>query len=114
MRFKLLFILVLLFFISSCASTENHKKIADSWKGQNADKLIIRWGPPHRSAALFNGGKILEYERKRYLTFFDRPEKYWCVTRFVTDSQGIIVDYILEGNDCTATESEYILRKGAM
>jgi hypothetical protein len=112
MRFKLFFILVFVFFISSCATTENHRKLVDSWKGRHSDDLIIRWGPPHNSAALSRGGKILEYKHKRYLIIFDRPEKYWCVTRFVTDSQGIIVDCILEGNDCIATENEYILRKG--
>jgi hypothetical protein len=47
-------------FLSGCATTENYKKIVDSWIAAKESALVDAWGPP-------NG--FYEIDGVRYLTY---------------------------------------------
>lgn len=58
-------IVLLLFVLSSCATTANYEKILQSWVGFNVDNLVMKWGPPANSFPLSDGGRVLEYSNQR-------------------------------------------------
>ena len=62
---KLIPFFVLLLMFAGCATTANYEKILRSYVGASVDKLVMRWGPPHNSYPLSNGGKMLEYSDQR-------------------------------------------------
>ena len=51
--------------LAACATTENYKKILNTWIGSHVDRLVSSWGPPQGSFKLSNGGAVLEYRRGR-------------------------------------------------
>lgn len=58
-------IATVMLFLSACASTAHYEKALGSWVGSSVDMLVSRWGPPQRSFAFSNGGRVLEYSRQR-------------------------------------------------
>jgi hypothetical protein len=62
---KLSLIVVLLFALAGCKTTENYQKILRSWVGVHSDRLIMNWGPPTATYPLSNGGKVLEYNKEK-------------------------------------------------
>jgi|TARA_E500000178_G_C16830014_1_gene665593 hypothetical protein len=63
---KLNLMVVLLFVLAGCKTTENYQKILRSWVGQPVDNLLMQWGPPDNTYSLSNGGKILEYNYEKH------------------------------------------------
>ena len=58
---KLSLMVVLLFVLAGCKTTENYKKVLNTWVGVHVDNLVMQWGPPSNSYPLSNGGQVLEY-----------------------------------------------------
>ena len=106
--------------LAACATTENYKKILNTWIGSHVDRLVSSWGPPQGSFKLSNGGAVLEYRRGRtfqvgsqsgtvyggggYGTYSGTSTSFninkWCNTRFTVGSNGIIETWSMEGNEC--------------
>jgi len=59
-----LLILIVLMLISGCATTEEYKKIVESWVGSSEIALIRGWGPPQQSYES-GGTKFLVYNSSR-------------------------------------------------
>jgi hypothetical protein len=132
MRIFLAIFAVLLF--SGCASTQNYDSILISWKGQNAEQLITKWGEPQEKVTLSNGDTQYSYtviqkvQKAPEITpssvtvsgsgedahIISTPpsliagETYTleCNTWFVIDKTGTIIAAHSQGNDCTADEAQ--------
>ena len=125
---KITFIISLLVVLAGCAATENYKKYVRSWVGKHSDNLSSSWGPPTSEETLLGGGKVLVFIKSEDVDFpgvtITTSKAYgpgWfgatntdyqtqhvpghkvnlsCVTSFITDSSGIIIDARWEGNNC--------------
>jgi hypothetical protein len=60
--------IAVLIFISGCATTENYKKIMETWVGSHVDRLVASWGPPQNYFPMSDGGMVLEYNDSRTIT----------------------------------------------
>lgn len=78
--------------ILGCAT--NWKESADSWKGQNLDDLIVRWGPPDSIYRASDGRRTALFRHSR---LYQGTELY-CNVRFTTDVKGQIESSAVEGN----------------
>ncbi len=126
MEKNLLFVLLILF-ISGCATTEEYRKIIDSWVGSTEIDLIRSWGAPQRS---YQSGdtKFIVYNASRNIRISGTTPTYTttvigntaytnttggtpakniqlsCETTFEIRGK-IIVSWSFRGNDCTAVEN---------
>ena len=110
--------------LAACATETHYNEMLAGWVGRALDDLMIRWGPPDKTAALARGGKVIEYDRKRTINtggytrhepvIIDK-ETIWipvevpseerhlrCATRFVISPADIIESWSHDGNDCVA------------
>ncbi len=62
---KIIYIFVVILFVSGCATTANYEKILATWVGNHSDNLVSSWGPPQSFYELSNGGRVLEYSNQR-------------------------------------------------
>ncbi len=112
--------------LAACATEEHYNRILAGWVGRHVDDLMVRWGPPDRSAALSDGRKVIAYDRERTVTSGGhtryervvtedgddviyvpvttpvRTRVLSCETRFVIAQQGIIESWSHDGNNCVA------------
>ena len=99
---------------------EKYKLICQSWVGANINSLVDSWGYPTREFRAPNGNSVYLYKRSKThttpvstMTFQSRltgrPEVLTmggdvvtrsCETFFETETNGTIVKYRIEGNDC--------------
>lgn len=68
-RLALLLLLLMGSLLVGCADMEQRRTAFNAtmaqWVGKPLDDLLLRMGPPTRSATLSSGGEILEYENLR-------------------------------------------------
>ena len=89
-----------------CATTGNYEKVLNSWVGVKTDQLISKWGPPHKSFELSNGGLVLEYYQQNYTGYYNSYTntfhniKNACKTLFTVNAAGIIKSWRWQGNAC--------------
>lgn len=122
------FIVVLLLFLTACASenaqptTENYTKILNSWLGREKSELISIWGNPaydyqkgnknyvvyvrNKMQAVAQGNKIerMPLIAKEKEGFFSNDESVVnknCSTLFIV-TKGKISAWRFDGNDCLA------------
>mgnify|MGYP000638537042 CR=1 FL=1 len=109
---KTFIILLGLLFISACATTRSYEDKLLSWKGQNVQTLIKKWGPPVQTLNLADGGKVLSYRQreegnKKFGSQMAREgEKanvlYDCKTEILVDPTDIIIGWKFDGPNCRA------------
>ena len=63
----LIFILILVIFLSSCAINtaarrEQHRAILQTWLGHDVNELIRNWGYPQQISNMPNGNKLVVYQ----------------------------------------------------
>ena len=111
--YKLSILLLIVFFIDSCATTANYNKIVNSWNGANINSLITSWGPPSSVYTMPDGDKMYTWlyisnslVTTNYNQWLNRLEtrqiQYWCKTTFITNENDIIINWRFEGNACRA------------
>lgn len=61
---KLTLLAVVLFVLTSCASEQGFREIADSWIGASESDLVSEMGPPSNVYLAPNGDRILTYSRQ--------------------------------------------------
>lgn len=59
------FAILFSFVLAGCATAANYEKLLNGFVGFHMDELVMKWGPPEKSYALSNGGKVLEYSKQR-------------------------------------------------
>ena len=99
---------ILVFLLASCATTENYRKILDSWIGHPVDELINAWGYPTGDFEIPKGNKVYRWEKRGLGISYKSVDSHWisdkyelwCNTYFEVDKNNIIVGYRFEGNDC--------------
>lgn len=58
-------------FSTSCIDPDDQtRKVMQSWMGHYKKDLILKWGPPVRTASDGNKGEILVYSRQVYMPDF--------------------------------------------
>lgn len=70
--------------------------------GLTRDELILRYGPPNRSASLDNGFKLMQYNRKStYILSKGKHSRYNCELRlWMLDKKVHHVDYRGDQDEC--------------
>jgi hypothetical protein len=63
MKFFTILFLIVSIYCLACSST---KKLMDSWVGDTKQNLILKWGPPERTATDGGTGEILVYSKQKY------------------------------------------------
>lgn len=98
---------------SSCATTSKYEAILNTWMGSDVNSLITAWGAPSNQYTMPNGNIMYTwlwvdnslvtstYFPRLKLTLTDNVT-LWCKTTFITDANGKIIGWRLEGNDCRA------------
>ena len=98
--------MLLVIFISGCATEKGYDKTVNSWLGAHVDQLISIWGVPDKSYTLSDGGKVIEYleqkQKQMYSLFMGYTYTYTCDTRFTINSKGYVTQYSFSGNNCFA------------
>lgn len=121
---KRIYFLLIVVFISGCASTEKYETMLKSWVGAEEVDLVRAWGPP-RQVYESGGRKFITYSASRnvfipgaaptYTTTYIGNQAYTtpvggypasnvtvaCTTTFEL-SDGRIVSWRWEGNGCKA------------
>jgi hypothetical protein len=91
---KLFSILLIAVIIVSCAST---RKAVDSWMGHNKSELILKLGPPQRTASDGNGGEVLIYETQVWMNSGNYEYPITSSRMFYADSTGRIYHWRAQG-----------------
>ena len=68
--------------------------VANSWRGAQADDLIMAWGAPAREYQLPNGGLEISYTHERLI----QGTSYYCAAIFQTSPEGVIISASVDGN----------------
>ena len=125
-----LLLIVLVFFLSGCASTANHyTQTVESWRGGRVCDLMARWGSPYKQIVGNNGSRVLVYKTRSYVktpervtgrvnvsmgdqdsplinpmpntnTTWSRGVSYSCIAAFKVNRQAMIVGTQTEGTGC--------------
>ena len=61
MKWKSILLFGVLFLLTSCATSENYKKVLNTWLGTHVDNLVSSWGPPQSSYPIASGGSVIQY-----------------------------------------------------
>jgi hypothetical protein len=88
-----IFYILLALILASCSS---EKKMMDSWLGDTKQDLILKWGPPERTASDGGGGEVLVYSNQVYNPY-TRNTIYQC-RMFYVDSDGKIYHWLKQGS----------------
>jgi len=56
-----LYIILLCFFLFSCAAQNNYRQICQSWIGNDINEMFRAWGPPQKTNTMPNGNPIYIY-----------------------------------------------------
>ena len=51
--------------LGACATQRGFEQLLHSWRGQDINNLIVKWGPPNSTFKMPNGNVIYTYERSR-------------------------------------------------
>ena len=102
-------LIVTMFALGGCATTENYEAIVNSWVGEREVDLVRAWGAPVNVYDA-GGSRFISYESSSeptYTTTFfggianTSREVLRCVTTFeIKDS--VIAAWQFQGNNCTA------------
>src|SRR3546814_14834698 len=68
-RIRVLLISTAFILLAGCATTENYERILQQWVGAHADRLVTAWGPPDSQYTLSDGGRVLQYSRRRLVDY---------------------------------------------
>lgn len=61
---KIIYLFVLLFLASGCATTAKYEAKLNTWIGVSEDALIASWGVPDKTYEMQDGKKAIEYKRR--------------------------------------------------
>lgn len=119
-------VILLILFLSSCATTEGYRRQMNQWQGQSINNLIRQWGVPDSAIKMNNGHRLYQYTQKSvtaipyttnypfftdhfgFFPFYNRPwfptqlQVLYCRNLFETDSCGRILSVHFRGNNCIA------------
>lgn len=93
--------LVLVVFLSACATTARFQKEMNKWVGRQSDDLVAQMGAPESLVRLDDGGRVLTYTFRggAVLVGGVLVEKQ-CRMNFRVDSSGAISSFTFQGNAC--------------
>lgn len=118
MKHKTCLIIMLCFFLFSCAAQNNYRQICESWVGHDINELIRAWGYPQRTNTMPNGNTMYTYYKSNTRTESDPvlllPSKgmsmavggdtttytNFCETSIETSRSGNILFISWRGNIC--------------
>ncbi|HEX4044639.1 MAG TPA: hypothetical protein VHZ76_03120 [Gammaproteobacteria bacterium] len=130
-----IFILSSIFLLASCATTAgNYSKTVQSWQGGNVNTLLQTWGKPNDVVAGAQGNSVYVYKSESYRTYannyspavgvsvtptgvpvmtaqpttnmaWNRSSTLSCITAFVVNPKGIIINTKIQGTDCHAEKN---------
>ncbi|CAE6793060.1 hypothetical protein R70006_04938 [Paraburkholderia domus] len=100
--FNRLLIIYFLFFLASCATTENYKKVLNSYIGAPKDSIISRFGPPDSEYAMGGGSEEIIYNRSRMV----QVGGYTVMTPVTTTHTGMITGDV--NGTITGTSTTYV------
>lgn len=107
---KLLLTLFLLIVLSACAST---KKTLNTWLGSSKQQLILKWGPPDRTASDGGTGEILVYASQIYYPGINGTGAYtyWYYKYMYANSEGIIYHWLTKAEQIPPTQIDLTIYK---
>lgn len=92
---KKVIFLIMVMSIFSCTST---RKVMDSWMGATKQQLIMKWGPPTKTASDGGSGEILVYSTQKYdpgNAYLNLPPlTYWDNKYFYINSEGKVYHWM--------------------
>ena len=120
--YRLSLVILLMLFLSACATTANYEKVLGTWVGNDVDVLVGSWGYPAKSFKAPNGNTVYAYSSSASYTMPTNTTSdynlygdtvygnttttggqtlnYWCNTYFEVNEQNIITSWSYKGNNC--------------